>query len=172
MRRVQGRGGGAARTLGAGSRRLLFDSFEGLPPPGANDGQQARDAYQEGWCAGTEERSTVEVFERLHVLGPRVHFVKGWFQDTFPKPRLAQLHCSTWMPIGTTRCASASNGLDDVFAGGFIVFDDYGRWEGCTRAVDEFLAGAGAWPCTTNRLSGTLSSQDVVCPRPLSSRSS
>ena len=23
------------------------------------------------------------------------------------------------------------------------MFDDYGRWEGCTRAVDEFLSARG-----------------------------
>jgi hypothetical protein len=37
---------------------------------------------------------------------------------------------------------------DDVARGGFVVFDDYGRWKGCTRAVDEFMAA--------HRLSGPL----------------
>ena len=26
-----------------------------------------------------------QIFDRLRLLSPHVHFVKGWFQDTFPK---------------------------------------------------------------------------------------
>jgi len=29
-----------------------------------------------------------------------------------------------------------------VVPGGVVVIDDYGHWEGCRRAVDEFIAGS------------------------------
>jgi hypothetical protein len=30
--------------------------------------------------------------------------------------------------------------FDQVVPGGYIIIDDYGHWEGCRHAVDEFLA--------------------------------
>jgi O-methyltransferase len=142
------KGGGAALLARSAPGReiFLFDSFEGLPPPGANDGQQARDAYQKGWCAGTEDEVR-EVFERLHVLGPRVHFVKGWFQDTFPRTTvgpIALLHVDADWYDSVRLCLERF--WDDVAPGGFVVFDDYARWQGCTRAVDEFLAARALGP--------------------------
>ncbi len=32
---------------------------------------------------------------------------------------------------------------DKMSPGGYIVFDDYGYWEGCRTAVDEFLEQRG-----------------------------
>jgi hypothetical protein len=32
---------------------------------------------------------------------------------------------------------------DQVSPGGYVVIDDYGHWQGCRRAVDEFLTSRG-----------------------------
>ena len=32
---------------------------------------------------------------------------------------------------------------DSIVPGGFVVIDDYGFWEGCTKAVDEFIERRG-----------------------------
>ncbi len=141
--------GGAAALLAhaAPSRDIyLFDSFEGLPPPGAKDGQQALDAYQAGWCAGSEDEVR-QIFGRLRLLSPHVHFVKGWFQDTFPQTTvgaIALLHVDADWYDSVRLCLERF--WDDVAPGGFVVFDDYARWEGCTRAVDEFLAARALGP--------------------------
>ena len=39
----------------------------------------------------------------------------------------------------STKCA-LENLYDNVVSGGYIVIDDYMYWEGCRKAVDEFLA--------------------------------
>lgn len=139
--------GGAAALLAheTGGRRdvFLFDSFEGLPPPTVEDGAIARERYREGWCASTEE-DVRTIFARLGVLSPRVHMVKGWFQDTFPTAPtgpVALLHIDAdWYDSVSLALATF---YDRVVPGGFIVLDDYGRWEGCTRATDEFVAARG-----------------------------
>ena len=35
--------------------------------------------------------------------------------------------------------------VDDVASGGLVILDDYGVWEGCTKAVHEFLAATQSW---------------------------
>ena len=136
--------GGAAALLAheTGGRRdiFLFDSFEGLPPPGSQDGSIAQEQFRDGWCASTID-DVRAVFRRLGVLNERVHPVKGWFHDTFPAtqvPPIALLHVDAdWYE--SVRLAIDAF-YDRIVPGGFVVFDDYGRWQGCTRAVDEFLA--------------------------------
>lgn len=143
------KGGGAAVMVSSASADrevYLFDSFEGLPPPGSQDGDMARSKYTEGWCAGSEEQVRA-LFTELGVLGPRVHFVKGWFQDTFPVTRvgpIALLHVDADWYDSVRLCLERF--WDDLAPGGFVVFDDYGRWKGCTRAVDEFLAARRLGP--------------------------
>jgi predicted O-methyltransferase YrrM len=141
-------GGAAVMTACASAARdvFLFDSFEGLPPPGARDGELARSRYAEGWCAGSEDEVRA-LFERLGLFGPRVHLVKGWFRDTFPRTTvgsIALLHVDADWYDSVRLCLERF--WDDLAPGGFVVFDDYGRWEGCTQAVDEFLAARRPGP--------------------------
>ena len=115
----------------------LFDSFEGLPKPTGRDGNEAP-AY-EGWCHGDLSK-VKEVLRKLHILESRVHIVKGWFQDTFPKveiPRIAILHIDADWYESVKLCLEKF--YDSVQPGGYIVLDDYGDWEGCRIATDEFL---------------------------------
>lgn len=142
--------GGAAALMAheAGGRRdvVLFDSFEGLPPPGVRDGAQAAEHFREGWCASTED-DVRGVFRRLGVLTPRVRLVKGWFDQTFPVtevPPIALLHVDADWYDSVRLCLETH--FDRIVPGGYLVLDDYARWEGCTRAADEFLAARGLGP--------------------------
>ena len=115
----------------------LFDSFEGLPKPTDKDGAEAP-AY-EGWCHGDLSK-VKEVLRKLRVPESRVHIVKGWFQDTFPKveiPKIAILHIDADWYESVKLCLERF--YDSVQPGGYIVLDDYGDWEGCRIATDEFL---------------------------------
>jgi len=139
--------GGAAALMAhesAGRREvLLFDSFEGLPPPGQHDGSQAHTEFRPGWCASTED-DVREIFRRLGCLTPGVRLVKGWFDQTFPTvPALpvALLHIDADWYESVRTCLDTW--FDRIVPGGYLVLDDYGRWEGCTRAADEFLGARG-----------------------------
>jgi hypothetical protein len=142
--------GGAAALMShqSGGRRdvVLFDSFEGLPRPGERDGATAAANYREGWCLGSEE-DVRDIFRRLGVHTDRVQIVKGWFQQTFPVtdvPPIAMLHIDADWYDSVKICLETH--FDHVVPGGYIVLDDYGRWEGCTHATDEFLAARGLGP--------------------------
>lgn len=115
----------------------LFDSFEGLPRPTDKDGDEAP-AY-EGWCYGDLSKVR-KIFQKLGIPESRVHIVKGWFQDTFPSVQIrdiALLHIDADWYESVKLCLEKF--YDNVQPGGYIVLDDYGDWEGCRIATDEFL---------------------------------
>jgi hypothetical protein len=140
----------------------LFDSFEGIPEPDETvDGVKAVfEARQAG--GGTSGRlvsvagfyqaaGTLEVNRELleDIIGydpAYLYYHKGWFQDTLPREartlgEIALLHLDGDWYASTKVCLEYL--YDQVVSGGFVVIDDYGCYEGCRRAVDEFLQRAG-----------------------------
>jgi O-methyltransferase len=119
----------------------LFDSFEGLPPPTEKDGEKAQSCCW--WCHG--DLSLVnEIFDKLDIPESYIHIVKGWFHDTFPTVQIgdiALLHIDADWYESVKLCLERF--YDNVHPGGYIVIDDYGHWEGCSRATDEFLNERG-----------------------------
>jgi O-methyltransferase len=71
----------------------------------------------------------------------RIH--EGWFQDTVPTV-IAELDEIAILRLDSDFYASTRFCLEQLFdrvvPGGFVVIDDYGCYEGCRKAVDEFLA--------------------------------
>ena len=116
----------------------LFDAWEGLPETVEQDGEAAKKWV--GQVVGSPKR-VAEVMSELAVAPERVHIHRGWFEDTFPDAdieRIALLHidCDFYQP--TALCLR--RWYPHVTAGGFIQFDDYSSFQGCTQAVDEFLS--------------------------------
>jgi hypothetical protein len=162
-------GGGAGllalANLARGTTRRhlhLFDSFEGIPEPDASiDGARAiqeaeragigtsgrlvanPEAYTRmgrGYGALPVCRAVLE--ERIGYPADHLHYHKGYFQDTVPRaagqlPPIAILHLDGDWYDSTRVCIEHL--YDRVVPGGFIVVDDYGAYDGCRRAVDEFL---------------------------------
>jgi len=137
---------GIADVLGPGRTYYLFDSFEGLPPAQAIDGPAAL-----RWQSDTEspyyfDNCTADAeFARTAMSrspAERVVIAKGWFQDTLsgfvPDQPIAFLHLDADWYDSTMQCLNAL--YDHVAIGGVIVIDDYYAWDGCSRAVHEFLA--------------------------------
>lgn len=155
------KGGAAAvmaRVAGDGRKTWLFDSFEGLPEPSAEDGDEAR-SYAEGRaggrldplgrCVASFEEVERWFFDTLKFSRSSVMLRKGWFQETLPRARaeigpIAVLRLDGDWYESTRVCMEAL--YDNVAPGGVVIVDDYYFWKGCGRAVDDFLARRGLTP--------------------------
>lgn len=136
----------------SGRKICLFDSFEGLPEPKSIDGDEAKEYASSaiqgrltsiGKCVGQLEEVHHLFFDLLKLRKENITFVKGWFQDTLPQAReeidqIAILRLDGDWYESTRICLE--NLYDKVVSGGFIIIDDYGHWEGCQKAVDEFVS--------------------------------
>ena len=134
----------------------LFDSFEGLPEPTAEDGvlrrPQGKDKSSwdlaKGYCLGTQEEVEDLLFGEFGFSRDKVHLVKGWFQDTLPEYReqvgnIAVLRIDgDWYE--STKCC-LENLYEQVVDDGYVIIDDYAL-VGCRRAVDEFFSGRSKKP--------------------------
>jgi O-methyltransferase len=82
------------------------------------------------------------LFDRLGYPSNDVVVHEGWFQDTIAPARaeiesIALLRLDTDFYAGTRCCLEGL--FDLVVEGGVVIFDDYGCYDGCRLAVDEFL---------------------------------
>ncbi len=123
----------------------LFDSFEGLPAPSAEDfapGHPELDKLKMGYFK-SEKKVLDEV---LNLLSPseskRVHVVEGWFEDTVPEIKksvssIALLHLDADLYRSTKYSLEQFYG--QVSPGGFVVINDYKNWPGVRRALYEFF---------------------------------
>ena len=139
------RGGSAAlialslRQLGEHRTLWLFDTFEGLPAPTADDPDYEIAELFTGSCLG--QLDEVRELFRDQGVAEGVRFVKGLFQDTIPESpiqRIALLHIDGDWYDSVKVCLDEL--YDKVVPGGIIQFDDYGYWKGARKAVDEFFA--------------------------------
>ena len=135
---------------------FLYDTYEGMSEPSASDvtrngvaaKQLMRNASREDpdsiWCYAPLQ----EVERNVRGVGypqERLHFVQGMVEDTIPRlapERIALLRLDTdWYE-------STRHELVHLYprlaAGGVLILDDYGHWQGSRRAVDEWIAQTGA----------------------------
>ena len=145
-----GMSAGIGKVLGPGRDYFLFDSFEGLPPAKEIDGQAALEwqsakeapTYFDNCSAGTEyaERAMREAGIKTF------HLKKGWFEKSLPgfKPPapIALLRLDGDWYDSTMVCLSQL--FDFVAPGGLIILDDYYTWDGCSRALHDFLSRRSA----------------------------
>jgi len=160
----------AKANLDFGTKRRdlhLFDAFDGIcPPDAAIDGQKAIEDTKR--IIGFEEESqmlgqlesiegaydkmgghgTIDIcrnlLENIIKYPPAsIHFHKGWFQKTLPVMK-DEIESIAILRLDGDWYSSIKVCLDNLYSkvskGGLIVIDDYGYYEGCTIAVDEFLA--------------------------------
>jgi len=145
-----GMSAGMAEVLGAARDYFLFDSFEGWPP--------AREDLDGAWVVAWQKGNTSpayynkctaaqeEAAAAMKLSGATsFSLVKGWFNETIPRfappCQIAVLRLDGDLYESTRVCLE--NLYPHVAPGGIVIVDDYSSWNGCARAVHEYLAGIG-----------------------------
>lgn len=137
---------GIAKMLGKEREYFLFDSFEGLPPVQPIDGSAARQ-----WQSNTDDpgyhdnctASEADAFAAMAIAAvPRVRIAKGWFENTLP---VAEFPTGiAILRMDADWYSSTMQVLESLFpavnVGGLILIDDYYTWEGCSKAVHDYLS--------------------------------
>ena len=116
----------------------LFDAWQGLPATTKEDGAAGK--KWSGQVVGSPDRVR-KIMEKMGITAERLVFHEGWFSDTFPKAEIQQislLHIDADFYDPVKLCLETW--AHKVSKGGYIQIDDYTAFQGCRRAVDEFLA--------------------------------
>lgn len=129
----------------------LYDTFEGMSTPTIVDkdfeGNSASDLLK------TETKSEDDMIlaysplnavkERVASLGyppSKIHFIKGKVEDSIPQIMPSKI---SLLRLDTDWYESTKHELKHLYPlvsrNGIIIIDDYGHWQGCKKAVDEFL---------------------------------
>jgi O-methyltransferase len=147
--------------LGVDDRDIhLFDTFEGMTRPTEHDvstfDEQALGTWEQAERHG--DRAWPEVFgeqafdvESVRALlsrsgypVERLHVSQGDVLETIPAQAPESL---ALLRLDTDWYESTRHELEHLYPrlrpGGVLIIDDYGHWQGCRRAVDEYFAGAG-----------------------------
>ncbi|MEE1796634.1 macrocin O-methyltransferase [Streptomyces sp. BE308] len=141
-------------SLGETERELyLFDTYEGMTPPTAEDLRRDGRSAQELLDAQGKDRPIWAVasledvragFETVPYPTNRVHYVQGMVEDTLPANAPEQISI---LRLDTDWYASTKHELEHLYSrlvsGGVLLIDDYGYWQGSRQAVDEFLEKTG-----------------------------
>ena len=140
----------------------LFDAFDDICAPSKIDGERANQEadkflpykseghkivplkgfYDEHGGHGTIEECMDLMIKDLKYGKDFIQFHKGWFQDTIPHlcdkiQDIVLLHIDADWYESTKICLEYL--YPKVIKGGFIIIDDYGTYDGCKNAVDEFI---------------------------------
>jgi len=122
----------------------LYDTFEGMTEPDDRDiisvsGQAVKERNPQGWWAVSLEDVQGYLEETGYPM-ERVHFVKGDVSETLKtcKPEKIGL-----LRLDTDWYASTKMEMEQLYprlsAGGVLLIDDYGHFEGARTAVDEYF---------------------------------
>ncbi|HWF75753.1 MAG TPA: TylF/MycF/NovP-related O-methyltransferase [Caulobacteraceae bacterium] len=143
----------AALTCTTGREIWLYDTFEGMSAPTADDARasdgraaaELLDGAAKGeliWCYSSE----AEVAGNMRTTGhpeALTHLVKGKVEDTIPGACPDQIAV---LRLDTDWYESTRHELEHLYPrlapGGVLIIDDYGYWAGARKAVDEYFGGS------------------------------
>lgn len=128
----------------AGRRVWVADSFRGLPPPDPEryPADSGLDLSGPTFSVALEEVKAN--FARYGLLDERVRFLEGWFKDTLPVAPIDQLAVIRLDgDIYESTIEALSCLYPKLSVGGYLIVDDYGCFEACRRAVDDYRSEHG-----------------------------
>jgi hypothetical protein len=118
----------------------LADSFEGLPPPDAdNYPADQGDTFHTFEELAVSLEQVQENFRKYGLLDDQLVFLKGWFKDTLPSApvdKLALLRLDGDMYESTI--VALENLYPKLSIGGYVIVDDYHVVPACKQAIDDF----------------------------------
>lgn len=135
---------GIAELLGPKSKYFLYDSFEGLPDAKEIDGASALDWQSNSEGEHYHDNCKAEINfanEAMTKTGVDFQLIKGWFDDTVPfhkHEKISLLRLDADWYDSTIVCLK--HFFPKVVPGGIVIIDDYYVWDGCTKAVHDYLA--------------------------------
>ena len=160
------------QALGVDDRDIyLYDTFEGMTaptkhdvsdidPPALQTWQQAQREERPAWneLFAPElfnEESVRNVVTETGYPAGRLHFVRGPVEQIVAETMPDQI---SLLRLDTDWYESTRHELTHLFpvlqAGGVLIIDDYGHWQGARRAVDEYFSAEHP-PLMLNRIDYT-----------------
>ncbi len=137
---------GIADVLGPERAYYLYDSYQGLPKAAGIDGERALT-----WQADTSspeyyDNCTAPEHVAVEAMGlscaQKVQSIRGWFSQTVSRTchpaGIALLRLDADWYESTLHCLRAM--FPQVVTNGIVIIDDYYTWDGCTRAVHDYLS--------------------------------
>lgn len=143
------RGGSIAaicEVLGTPRPYILFDSFQGLPTATEIDGSAALEwqSNRDGEHYHENCTASIDSAETAMKIAGSVNFsiYPGWFEETLPNfnppEPIALLRLDADWYESTMLCLESL--FDKVRPRGIVIIDDYYVWDGCSRAVHDYLS--------------------------------
>ncbi len=144
--------------LGVSDRDIfLFDTFEGMTEPTADDTSRFDEAALKTWtqslASGTKPWSWAfdaqyfnlnqvkDVISGTGYPPERIHFVEGRVETTLPSGAPDEISI---LRLDTDWYESTWHELFHLYPrisdGGVLIIDDYGHWDGARKAVDRYFA--------------------------------
>jgi O-methyltransferase len=140
----------------------LFDTFEGLPDPKAEDieysGTHAAEVIRRDPTARCGEAPLDQVREVMRATGypeSKIHLIAGKVEETIPASAPDTI---ALLRLDTDWYESTMHELVHLFPrlskAGVIIIDDYGHWLGARKACDEYFSSNHV-PILLNRIDYT-----------------
>lgn len=133
----------------------LYDVYDMLPPPGEQDDEKSRMVYGQFLQGKVNDATSANYLQAvpdmlafvkrnmqengIDIAKNRVEFIKGLFEDTLrvnEPVAFCHIDCD-WYE--SARCC-IDRIKDHMAPNGLVVFDDYNSFDGCRKAVEEWLA--------------------------------
>jgi hypothetical protein len=153
--------GGMVNILGRDKRYYLFDSFEGLPEVKEIDGPDAKAWQSDKNGASYFNNCTADEADARTAMrlsqAKYFEITKGWFNETlpdfFPPEGISILRLDGDWYDSTMDCLV--NLFPKINKGGAVILDDYYTWEGCAKALHDYLS--------VNKLPYRIQSYKGIC---------